>query len=88
MTDIHVDPAMLSEFSQALARFQDTLEAQMQSLDSEWSHCSQSFLGRQKDMFAENFDSTRQSISQTVEAGRNAAEQLNRYQEAVQQALG
>jgi ABC-type transporter Mla subunit MlaD len=45
-------------------------------------------LGRQKDEFAQNFDSTSQSIAQAVEAGRDAAEQLNRYQEAVRQALG
>lgn len=86
--DIRVDPEVLEAFAQALARFQDTLEQELQSLNSEWSRCSETFIGRQKDDFAQNFDTTRQSIAQAVESGRDAAEQLNRYQQAVRQALG
>lgn len=85
--DIHVDPEVLAEFARALANFQDTLEQELQSLNNEWSRCSETFIGRQKDEFAQNFDSTRQAIAQAVEAGRDAAQQLNRYQEAVRQAL-
>lgn len=86
--DIRVDPEILDEFASALAQFQDTLEGELQSLQSEWSRCSETFSGRQKDEFAQNFDMTCQSISQSVEVGREAAQQLKRYQEAVQQALG
>jgi WXG100 family type VII secretion target len=85
--DIRVDPEVLAEFARALANFQDTLEQELQSLNSEWSRCSETFIGRQRDEFAQNFDSTRQAIAQAVEAGREAAEKLNRYQEAVRQAL-
>lgn len=86
--DIRVEPEVLAEFARALANFQDTLEQELQSLNSEWSRCNETFIGRQKDEFAEKFDTTRQAISQAVEAGRDAAEQLNRYQEAVRRALG
>ena len=86
--DIHVDPEILDEFANALNRFQDTLEEELQSLKSEWSRCSETFIGGQANKFAENFDATCQSISQTVEVGRESAQQLKRYQEAVHRALG
>lgn len=86
--DIRVDPEVLAEFARALVNFQDTLEQELQSLNNEWSRCSETFMGRQREEFAHSFDSTRESIAQAVEAGRDAAEQLNRYQEAVRQALG
>ncbi|MCU0549792.1 MAG: WXG100 family type VII secretion target [Leptolyngbya sp. Prado105] len=86
--DIRVDPDVLADFARALNNFQDTLEQELQSLGNEWSRCNETFLGRQKDEFAQNLDSTYQSISQAVEAGRDAAAQLERYQEAVRQALG
>jgi WXG100 family type VII secretion target len=85
--NINVDPEILEEFANSLAQFQDTLEAELQSLNSEWSRCSETFSGKQKDAFAENFDITCQVITQAVETGRNAAEQLKRYQDAVRQAL-
>lgn len=86
--DIRVDTEVLAEFAQALARFQDTLEGELQSLTSEWSRCGETFVGRQKDEFAQNFDITCQAVNQAVEAGRDAAEQLHRYKEAADQALG
>jgi WXG100 family type VII secretion target len=86
--DIRVDPEVLAEFARALANFQDTLEQELQSLSSEWSRCSETFMGRQSDEFAQELESTCQMLAQTVEAGREAAEQLNRYQDAVRQALG
>jgi WXG100 family type VII secretion target len=85
--DIRVDPDILEDFANALAQFQDTLEGELQSLNSEWSRCSETFIGKQKDEFAANFDTTCQSITQAVEVGRNAADQLKRYQDAVKQAL-
>lgn len=86
--DIRVDPTVLAEFASALARFQDTLEQELQSLNSEWSQCSETFTGSQSDQFGQSLQETIQSVAQSVEAGRDAATQLARYQEAVQQALG
>jgi uncharacterized protein YukE len=85
--DIHVDPEILAEFARALENFQDGLEDELQSLNSEWSRCSETFMGRKKDEFAQEFDTTRDSIAKAVEAGREAAQQLHRYQEAVREAL-
>jgi uncharacterized protein YukE len=87
MSDIHVDPDVLSDFARALSNFQDTLEQELQSLNSEWSRCSESFTGRKRDEFEENFDSTCKSIAQTLEDGQEAVYKLHRYQEAVRNAL-
>ena len=86
--DIRVDPDVLAEFARALARFQDSLEQELQSLDAEWSRCSETFTGKKSDEFAQNLNETIRSVSQSVQAGRDAADQLERYQEAVRQALG
>jgi uncharacterized protein YukE len=85
---ISVDLEILDEFANALAQFQDTLEEELQSLNGEWSRCQETFKGGQADKFAENFNATYQSISQTVEIGRDSAQQLKRYQQAAHQALG
>jgi uncharacterized protein YukE len=88
MSNIRVDPEILEEFANALAQFQDTLEGELQSLNSEFSRFSETAGGRKQDEFAESFNVTCQSINQAVEAGRGAAERLNRYQEQVRQTFG
>lgn len=85
--DINVDPEVLEDFARELANFQDTLEDELQSLKSELSRFSETFKGAKNDEFIEKLQSTVETITRAVEAGRDAAEQLNRYQEAVRQAL-
>jgi WXG100 family type VII secretion target len=88
MADIDVDPDVLADFARALENFQNDLEQELQSLNSEWSRCTETFKGSKKEAFEQEFDQTRRSIEVAVESGREAAKQLDKYQEAVRQALG
>lgn len=81
--DIDVDEEQLHRFIEALAAFQQTTVEKLQSVETSWSQCDQTWKGASKDQFTAEFVKTKQAIESALAAGDDAQKWLERFNEIV-----
>jgi WXG100 family type VII secretion target len=82
--DIDVDIEALESFIQSLMKFENTVEDKLQSLQSAWETCDQSWKGGGKEEFNQGYEDTEQSVRRAVETTQDAIEWLNKFKQKLE----
>ena len=86
--DLDVDQQELEKFIEVLQRFQESTDERFKAVLHAWSKCDESWQdgqGNNKKQFTKDFEETNRSVHQALEAGEDAIEWLNKFNEIVKE---
>ena len=83
--DIDVDEEQLHRFIEALAAFQQVTTEKLQSVETSWNQCEQTWKGASKNQLTTEFVQTKQAIESALAAGDDAQKWLERFNEIVRE---
>lgn len=83
--DIDVNEEELFKFIDTLSIFQQATQAQLNSVESAWNECNESWKGDAKNQFKNKFEVTKEAIERALDAGEQAKAWLERFDEIVKE---
>lgn len=83
--DIDVDEEQLARFIDALSQFQEVADEKFKAVEADWEKCKESWQGDSKEQFTKDFERTSTSVRETLEAGDEALDWLERFDEIVKE---
>jgi uncharacterized protein YukE len=86
--DIDVDIDELSKFIDVLRRFQDLTSDKLGAVQTAWTKCDETWEGKAKQQFSEEYQGTEKSVVKALEMGEDAIKWLERFRDIVQEMEG
>lgn len=83
--DIDIDQQELAQFIDVLSDFQDRVGDQFKSVEAAWERCDESWQGMSKEQFTQDFEKTCQSITTALQAGDDALQWLENFDEILKE---
>lgn len=83
--EIDVDIDALKSFVDAMRQFQAQTTDRFKAVEADWSVCDASWKGDAKQGFTQEFEQTRQSISDALENGDQAVRWLEKLHEILEE---
>jgi uncharacterized protein YukE len=83
--DLNVNIQDLEKFLNALTIFQDVMHDRVNSLESGWQTCDESWQGVAKQQFEKEFTPTLSTMNSALQAGDEAVEWLQKFHELVEE---